>query len=233
MSKNIDKMQKLEEKLTPLIDKIIYCDGTLFKIKDFSFLKLSGEAYECDKVLELNTGIAFVRFNASEIYKHFTNKVNNKKFKMLHSKFYNYIVFDSINDIDNKYFVNTGNQVRNDYHTSHFKNDKLQFKQDIEGFIYSMVHGQMNQINSSYYYPFRKKYLREQFNIYSFSKYKDEIKQLISKDNFIFYLKLYVEYKIIFTNELHPESIPLLKEKNEKLIKELQDEITILRNEEV
>ena len=54
MSKKIEKMQKLEEELTPLIGKVVYCDGNLFKIKDFTSLKLSGEAYECDKEFKLN-----------------------------------------------------------------------------------------------------------------------------------------------------------------------------------
>lgn len=219
-------MQKLEEKYTPLIGKVVYCDGNLFKIKDYSLLKLSGEAYECDKLFVLDTDIPFVCSMTSKTYRHFTNEVVNKKFKMKNSDFRNYII---IEDIDNIYFID--NKQYKNYNTSHFKNNKIQFIQDIEGFIYSMINGPMNQINNSHYYPFRKEHLRKQFNKYSFSKYKDEIKQLISKNKFVKYLKLYVEYKQNFLNELHSESLSLLKEKNEKLIKELKDEITILSNE--
>jgi hypothetical protein len=233
MSKNIIKMQKLEEELIPLIGKIVYCDGNLFKIKDFSLLKLYGEEYECDKKVVLDTDITFIRCMTSKIYKHFTNEIVNKKFKMKNSDFRNYTIINDINDIENIYFVD--NKRYENYHTSHFKNNKIQFIQDIEGFIYSMKNGPMNQINNTYYYKARKEHLRKRFNRYGFSKYKDEIKQHISKDKFISYLKLYVEYKQQFLNEVKESNndslLSSIITKNEDLIKELKEEITILRNE--
>jgi hypothetical protein len=227
MSKNIEKMQLLENKMEPLIDQIVFIDGSLVKIKNYSLLKLYGEEYKCDKVSVLNTDIPYIRRGPSKTYKHFTNEVVSHKFKMLNSQFYGYTVVD---DIDNVYFID--NKQYKNYNTSHFKNDKIQLVQDIEEFISSMINGPMNEINNITYYNCRKAYLSKIFNKYSFRKYKDEIKQLINKDNFIRYLKLYVEHKQNFLNELHADSILLLKEKTEKLIKELKEEIAILRNED-
>jgi len=229
MSKNIIKMQKLEEELTPLIGKVVYCDGNLFKIKDFSLLKLYGEEYECDKTTVVDTDITFISCMTSKIYKHFTNEVVNKKFKMKNSDFKYFRIINDINDIDDKYFIVGDTTIYNNYSTSHFKNNKLQFKQDIDGFIYSMKNGPMSNINDTFYFNARKEHLRKQFNRYGFSNYKDEIKQFISKDKFISYIKLYVEYKKHFLINLKDDSF--IKEKTEKLIKELNDEITILKNE--
>jgi hypothetical protein len=230
MSKNIIKMAKLEEELTPLIGKIVYVDGKLFKIKDFSLLKLYGEEYECDKTTVVDTDIPFLSCMTSKIYKHFTNEVINKKFKMKNSDFKYFRIINDINDIDDKYFIVGDATIYNNYSTSHFKNNKLQFKQDIEGFIYSMKNGPMREINNTFYFNARKEHLKKQFNRYGFSRYKDEIKQLISKTDFILYLKLYVEYKQLFLINLKDDSF--LREKTEKLIKEVKDEITILRNED-
>jgi len=237
MSKNIEKMQKLEEKLTPLIGKVVYCDGNLFKIKDFSLLKLHGEAYKCDKVFKVNTDEPFNSCMTYTIYQHYTNEVVNKKFKILNSSFRNYKIINDIDNIDDKYFVVGSRTIYKNYHTSNFKNNKLQFIQDINGFIFSMLYGPMSNINNTYYYKARKEYLKNHFNRYNFNKYKDEIKQFISKSSFISYIKLYIEYKQLFINEVkesNNENNTLLTSiitKNENLINELKEEITILKNE--
>ena len=226
MSKNIEKFEKLEEKLTPLIGKVVYCDGNLFKIKDFSLLKLSGEAYECDKTVKVNTDIPFIKC-ISKTYRHFTNEVVNKKFKMKNSDFRNYTIINDIENIENIYFID--DKRYKNYNTSHFKNDKLQFIQDVKGFIYSMKNEPMNNINNTFYFNARKEHISKQFNRYGFSRYKDEIKQLISKDKFISYIKLYVEYKSHFFINLKDDNF--LRKKTEKLIQELQNEIIQLQNE--
>jgi hypothetical protein len=227
MSKNIEKMQKLEEELTPLIGKVVYCDGNLFKIKDFSLLKLSGEEYECDKKVVLDTDITFISCMTSKTYRHFTNEVVYKKFKMKNSDFRNYIIINDIENIENIYFID--DKRYENYNTSHFKNNKIQLIQNIDAFIYSMKNGPMREINNTFYFNARKECLRKQFNIYGFSRYKDEIKQLISKTDFIRYIKLYVEYKRHFLINLKDDSF--LREKTEKLIQELQNEIIQLQNE--
>ena len=221
-------MEKLEEEFTPLIGKIVYCDGNLFRVLDFSLLKLSGEEYECDKKVILDTDITFISCMTSKTYRHFTNEVVNKKFKMKNSDFRNYIIINDIENIENIYFID--DKRYENYNTSHFKNNKIQLIQDIDAFIYSMKNGPMSNINNTFYFNARKECLRKQFNRYGFSRYKDEIKQLISKTNFILYLKLYVEYKRHFLISLKDDSF--IREKTEKLIQEVKDEITILRNED-
>ena len=230
-------MQKLEEIITPLIGEVVYCNGNLFKIKDYSLLKLYGEAYECDKEFELNTNSPFTCYSKPTIYKHFKNNVVDKKFKMLNSSFKHFRIINNIDDIDDKYFVVGSTTIYKNYHTSHFKNNKLQFKFSIDNFIYSMKYGRMSEITNTYYNNERKKHIKSHFNRYGFNKYKDEIKQFISKSSFISYIKLYIEYKQNFINEIkesNNENDTLLSSiitKNEKLIKELKEEITILRNE--
>jgi hypothetical protein len=210
MSNNIEKFQMIQNKMDELIDEVVFIDGHLVKIKNYSLLKLYGEEYKCDNEYKLTNNI--YTQNHYTIYKHFTNEVINKKFKMKNSDFYGYTVVN-INNIDNIYFIDR--DKKNGYHKSNFKNNKLEFIGNIETFIYSLVNGLLNKIHIPHYYELRKKELQRHFNKYSFSKYKEEIKKLISLDNFIFYLKLYKEYKTLFHNganvqELQEEIIKLI-----------------------
>jgi len=234
MSKNIEKMERLNEIMPPLIGKVVYSNGKLFKIKDYSLLKLSGERYECDLSIQVNT-------NSEPInYQHFRNNVADKKFKMKNSDFKHFKIINDINDIDDKYFIIGSTTIYKNYHTSHFKNNKLQFKYDINNFIFSMRYGRMSEINNTYLNNERRKHIKNHFNRYAFNNYKDEVKQVISRDSFISYIKLYIEYKQQFINEVKESNnesndtlLTSIITKNEKLIKELKEEITILRNEEV
>jgi hypothetical protein len=210
MSKNIEKFQMIQNKMDELIDQVVFIDGYLVKIKNYSLLKLYGEEYKCDNEYKLKNDI--YTQGDYKIYKHFTNEVINKKFKMLNSQFYGYTVVN-INNIDNIYFIDR--DKKNGYHKSNFKNNKLEFVQDVESFIYSMVNGLLNKIHIPHYYELRKKELRRFFNKCSFNKYKEEIKKLINLDNYIFFLKLYKEYKTLFHNganvqELQEEIIKLI-----------------------
>jgi hypothetical protein len=210
MSKNIEKFQIIQNKMDELIDKVVFIDGSLIKIKNYSLLKLYGYEYKCDNEYKLKNDL--YTQGDYKIYKHFTNEVVNKKFKMLNSDFYGFTVV-SINSIDNIYFIDRDKKCG--YNTSNFKNNKLEFVQDIESFIYSMFHRVLNKIHIPQYYELRKQTIRKFFNKSYFNKYKEEIKKLISLDNYILFLKLYIEYKKLFHNganvqELHDEIIKLI-----------------------
>ena len=169
MSKNIEKFQIIQNKMDELIDKVVFIDGSLVKIKNYSLLKLYGEEYKCDNEYKLKNDI--YTHGDYTIYKHFTNEVINKKFTMLNSEFYGYTVVN-INKIDNIYFIDR--DKKNGYHKSNFKNNKLEFVQDVESFIYSLVNGLLNKIHIPHYYELRKKELHRFFNKCSFNKYKEE-----------------------------------------------------------
>jgi len=211
---NIEKFQIIQNKMDPLIDQVVFIDGSLVKIKNYSLLKLYGEEYKCDNEYKLKNDL--YTQGGYKIYKHFTNEVVNKKFKMLNSEFYGYTVVN-INKIDDIYFIDRNKKNR--YHTSNFKNNKLEFVQTVESFIYEMVHGYLSKIHIPHYCNLRKDNIHKFFNKYSFSKYKEEIKKLISLDNYTFYLKLYIEYKLFNIDD-----------NGNDVIKELRKEITILRN---
>jgi hypothetical protein len=257
MSKNIkkiqkleEKMQKLEETLKPLIGKIVYCDGNLFKIKDYSSLYLYGEAYECDKELKVNTDVLFYSLGTSKIYKHFTNKIVNKKFKILHRKFYFFTIIDNI---ENVYFVD---DIKYDnYNTSNFKNDitLINCIEAVHAMTYIMFHGcQLSNFQLSrmterkeYYLDIRKKYIQKHFFTYSFKKYNKKIKEAISnnknysgkgertitEEEYKNYIKLYEEYLIEIDDDDEDDE----EEDDEELqkiekLKEIQDLINKVKN---
>ena len=197
------KLIKLEKELDPLINKIRYFEGDLFKLTHYSNIYIYGIQYEQDDELIINTDVLFLFYGTYSIYRHFNNNfkkvVNKNKFKIKFSSFVCYNIIDeNINDV---YFID--NKKYDNYYSSTFysNQDDIKIKQRYINFFYALFFGPMSTSNE-YYLNYRKneieKHFKDNINIIDKKELLDEltVEEPLFKMNFYdAYLKLHDEYK--------------------------------------
>ena len=206
MNKNDRKLIRLENEIQPLINKVVYYNGQLYKILHYSNIYVYVNEYLNDDELTIDNTILFMTFENYMKYRHFqTTLIKLKKpIKLKISSFYGYTEVNE-EDIDNIYFID--NEKHNNYNDSYFKNNKpmVKFKHAIKNLVYMMFYGPMSNKTEEYYLKFRISNLKKHFSFFGGidNSKKDMIDKLTEetpsyKINFYdSYLILYEEYKNI------------------------------------
>lgn len=211
MNATEEKIINLMNKLEPLMNKTVFCDGKLYKFTHYSTIYIYAFEYEKDKENKLDDDIILYSIGNYIYFRHFLNKLSKIKIKLKISNFYEYKVLENTEDIETIYFKN--NEVIENYYDSLFYNDEvlLNLKYALKKLIISL-NAHFLKLSGEYYYKIRVEYLEKIYNYYDTeeniiikllldeltTEYKtltyDEYLKLNYYDE---YLKLYNEYKAI------------------------------------